>query len=110
LLEATAAHVISERFGYYPQQANFPTLLGQAFTALGLPTLQTPLQPGEPPQSRLQRALYEAGCSVNGLRNKQGTGHGRPWLPTVSDAEARTAVQLIGIVAGFLLSAHRAKP
>ena len=38
LLEATAAHVLSECFGQYPQQANFPTLLGQAFTALGLAT------------------------------------------------------------------------
>ena len=53
LLEATAAHVISERFGHYPEQANFPTLLGQAFTALGLATPQTPVQPGEPPQCRL---------------------------------------------------------
>ena len=109
LLEATAAHVISERFGGYSQQANFPTLLGQAFTALGLATPQTAVQRGEPPQRRLERALYEAGCAVNALRNKEGTGHGRPWLPTVSDSEARAAVQLIGIVSGFLLAAHKAK-
>lgn len=110
LLEATAAHVISERFGQYPEQANFPTLLGQAFTALGLTTPHTPIQSGASPQQRLERALYEAGCAVNALRNKQGSGHGRPWLPTVSDAEARTMVQVIGTIAGFLLSAHRAKP
>jgi Abortive infection C-terminus len=110
LLEATAAHVISERFGQYPEQANLPTLLGQAFTALGLATPHTPLQSGASPQQRLERALYEAGCAVNALRNKQGSGHGRPWLPTVSDAEARTAVPVIGTIAGFLLSAHRAKP
>lgn len=110
LLEATAAHIIFERFGQYPQQANFPTLLGQAFTALGLATPQTPVRQGEPPQSRLERALYEAGCAVNALRNKQGTGHGRPWLPTVSDQDARAAIQLIGIVSGFLLAAHSAKP
>lgn len=110
LLEATAAHVITERYGFYPQQANFPTLLGQAFTALNFATPQTPSQQGEPPQVKLQRALYEAACSVNALRNKQGTGHGRPWLPTVSDAEARAAVQIIGIVAGFLLSEHKARP
>lgn len=110
LLEATAAHIIFERFGQYPQQANLPTLLGQAFTVLGLATPQTPVQSGEPPQRRLERTLYEAGCSVNALRNKQGTGHGRPWLPTVSDDEARAAVQLIGIVSGFLLTTHKAKP
>lgn len=107
LLEATAAHVIWERFGSYREQANFPTLLGQAFVAAGLATPQSTAQPGEPPQCRLQRALYEAACAVNALRNKQGTGHGRPWLPTVSEGEARASVQLMGIVAGFLLGARR---
>jgi len=110
LLEATAAHVIHERFGSYPQQANFPTLLGQAFIAVGMTTPQTPTTTNEPPQFRLQRALYEAGCAVNALRNKQGTGHGRPWLPTVSEGEARAAVQLMGIVSGFLIGAHKTKP
>jgi hypothetical protein len=109
LLEATAAHVLTERYGHYSEQANFPTLLGQAFTALGLATPQVPLSQGEPAQRRLERALYEAGCAVNALRNRQGTGHGRPWLPNVTDLEARGAVQLIGIISGFLLAAHRAK-
>ncbi len=109
LLEATAAHVIDERYGHYPQQANFPTLLGQAFLALDLSIPQGAPPAGEPPQKRLERALYEAGCAVNGLRNKQGTGHGRPWLPTVGEHEARAAIQLIGIVASFLLAAHKSK-
>jgi len=110
LLEATAAHIIAERFGVQQHHSNFPTLLGQAFTALNLATPQTPWQPSESPQLRLQRTLYEAGCSVNALRNIQGTGHGRPWLPTVKDSEARAAVQLMGIVSGFLLSALKAMP
>ena len=110
LLEATAAHVISERFGQYPTQADVPTLLGQAFTVLGLATSQTPHQQGEPPQRRLERALYDAGCAANALRNKQGTGHGRPWLPTVSDTEAHAAVETIGVVSSFLLDIHRLKP
>jgi hypothetical protein len=109
LLEATAAHVISTRFGQYPQQANFPTLLGQAFVAVGMATPLTPATPGEPPQCRLQRAMYEAGCAVNALRNKQGTGHGRPWLSTVSESDARAAIQLMGIIAGFLLGALKAQ-
>jgi hypothetical protein len=85
-------------------------VLGQAFVALGLTTSQTPQQANEPPQLRLQRAMYEAGCSVNALRNKQGTGHGRPWLPSISDSEARAAIQIIGVVAGFLLAVHKEKP
>ena len=110
LIEATAAHIIQERFGHYPKEANLPTLLGQAFTALGLATPEAVRQVGEPAQRRLERALYEAGCAVNALRNKEGTGHGRPWLPTVSDAEAHASVQLIGIVASFLLAAHKVRP
>jgi hypothetical protein len=110
LLEATASHVIIEKYGHYSHQANFPTLLGQAFTALGLATPQTPAQPGEAPQRRVERSLYEAGCAVNALRNKTGTGHGRPFVPSVSDDEARAAVQLIGIVSGLLLRAMKRNP
>jgi hypothetical protein len=110
LVEATAAHILQERFGHYPKESNLPTLLGQAFTALGLSTPEAPRQVGEPAQRRLERALYEAGCAVNALRNKEGTGHGRPWLTTVSDLEAHASIQLIGIVSSFLLTAHKMKP
>ncbi len=110
LLEAASAHIISERYGQYPEQSNFPTLLGQAFVAVGMTTPQTPPAKGEPVQCRLHRSLYEAGCAVNALRNKHGTGHGRPWLPSVSEGEARAAVQIMGIVAGFLIGAHKSRP
>jgi hypothetical protein len=103
LLEATAAYVLNEKYGQYQGHANFPTLLGQAFTALGLATPQSPPQPGEAPQRRVERALYEAGCAVNSLRNKTGTGHGRPFLTTLSDAEGRAAVQLVGVISELLL-------
>lgn len=103
LLEATAAHAIVEKFGSYPQSSNFPTLLGQAFIALDLATPQTPIVPGEPPQRKIERAMFEMACAVNGLRNKQGTGHGRPWLPSVSDAEAKTAIEIMGTIAEAIL-------
>lgn len=103
LMEAVAAHVVQQKFGAYSPQANFPTLLGQAFIALGLATPQDTIQPGEPPQRRVERAMYELACGVNQLRNKQGTGHGRPWLPTVSQADARSAIESMGLVAEFLL-------
>lgn len=57
LVEATAAHVIQERFGQYPAHAHFGALLGQAFVAVGMITPQTAPQPGDPPQYRLHRAL-----------------------------------------------------
>lgn len=109
LLEATAAHILVERFGSY-STSNFPTLLGQAFSAIGMVTTQHPKQPGEPPQKRLERAMFELACAVNNLRNKTGTGHGRPWLPSVSDIEARVAIQLMGSVAERMLEAHRNTP
>jgi hypothetical protein len=110
LVEATAAYVLVDRFGADPGYSNFPTLLGQAFTALGLATSQDPQKPGEPPQSRLSRALFEAGCAVNTLRNKQGTGHGHPWITGVTDEQARTAVEIMGVLSEFLLNTHRSKP
>lgn len=107
LLEATAAHVLVERFGSYPSTANFPTLLGQAFVEVGLATTATPERPGEAAQLKVERALYQLGCAVNTLRNKEGTGHGRPFLTTVTDQQARVAVQAIGLISGFLLNARR---
>jgi hypothetical protein len=83
LVGAVAAHVLAERFGSYPQTANFPTLLGQAFSATGLCAVK---QPNPTPQQQLELALYELACAVNRLRNKQGTGHGRPFLPEVTPA------------------------
>ena len=102
LLEATAKHVLLEISGTSPE-TTFAGLLGQAFVALGLKTPYDPAQKGEPPQQALDRALFEAACAVNRLRNKEGTGHGRPWPTTVTDAEAREATELMGIVAARLL-------
>lgn len=106
LLEATAKHVIQERYGAAPgDNTNFPSLLGQAFVAVGLSTPQHQRVAGEPPQSDVDRALFDLACAVNRLRNKEGTGHGRPWLPNVSASEARVAVEAMGIIAERLLAA-----
>lgn len=103
LLEATAAHVLVEKWGEYSSSDNFPTLLGKAFVAVDLKTPEHHSTDGEPISARLERTLYEAACAVNTLRNKQGTGHGRPWLPSVTPAEARRALQVMGLVAELLL-------
>lgn len=101
LMEATAAHVLTEKYGTYSHQSNFPTLLAQAFIATGMAVPQSGSTPD--PKQKLQCSLYDSACAVNSLRNKQGTGHGRPWLPAVTDQEARSAIQLIGIVSELLL-------
>ena len=106
LLEAVAAHILDQRYGGYSSTSNFPTLLGQVFVDLGLATPQEPVKPGEPPSRAIERAMYELSCSINRLRNKQGTGHGRPWLPTVTDAEARMSTEIMGVIAERLLLLH----
>ncbi|HUT70164.1 MAG TPA: abortive infection family protein [Desulfatiglandales bacterium] len=103
LLEATAAHVITTKYGSYSNRANFPTLLGQAFVALGLATPEDPETPGEAPHRPMERSMYQAACGVNRLRNREGTGHGRPWVPGVSKAEAQAAAELSGCIAAYML-------
>jgi hypothetical protein len=102
LVEAVAAHVLDQRFGSYSQSANFPTLLGQAFVALGLCAVK---KPNLTPQEQMELALYELACALNRLRNREGTGHGRPFVATITPVQARMAVQSMGLVAALLLDA-----
>jgi hypothetical protein len=106
LVEATAAHILVERNGSYPQGANFEGLLGMAFVAMDLATPQHPAQPGEPPQRKVERAMFTLACSLNTMRNKVGTGHGRPWPPNITDTEARAGIQFMGTIAEWMLHAH----
>lgn len=103
LMEAVAAHVLQEIWGQYPTTANFPTLLGQAFIALGMSTPEHQTQTDEHQRVRLERAMYKTACAVNNLRNKQGTGHGRPWLPDLRDSEVSAAIEFVGILSALML-------
>jgi len=109
LLEAVAGHILQQQYGSYSTISNFPTLLGQAFIALGLATPADPVVSGEPANKRIERAMYELACGINQLRNKQGTGHGRPWAPSVTEMEARMAVEFMGVVAERLLNLQQGK-
>lgn len=100
LVEATAAHVLEQRTGTYPSTINFPTLLAQAYMNLGMCYEE---KSAKTPQERIDAGLYQSACAVNGLRNKQGTGHGRPFLPAVTASQARTAIEIMGVVAERLL-------
>ena len=102
LLEATAKHVLVTKFGTEPTTLNFPTVLAQAFMAVGFCIDKTK---ASSEQDRCDAALFELGCAANALRNVQGTGHGRAFPPTVSTDEARTAIESMGVIAQRLLSA-----
>jgi len=105
LLEATAAHVMVSRYGSYSNQSNFPTLLGQAFVTLGLATPQDQKAHAEPPHRKLERSMFDTACAINQLRNREGTGHGRPWLPSVTDRQAKVAIELMGNICEYILTA-----
>ncbi|WP_395066519.1 abortive infection family protein [Paraburkholderia silvatlantica] len=109
LMEATAAHVLVSISNEYPEKANFKALLGMAFIALGLAVPELPEEPGEPPMKPLERALFLAACAANRLRNKEGTGHGKPWLPKVSDSEAKAAIEVAGCVSAYMLAKLQAR-
>jgi hypothetical protein len=109
LLEATAGYVLVVTYGRYDEQANFPTLLGQAFVALDLATPANSREPDERAWRDVERQLFAAACAVNRLRNSEGIGHGRPFLPSVSDDDACIATQTMGTVAQLLLDPIRVR-
>lgn len=99
LVEATAAHVLVQRFGSYSPSPAFAKTLYDAYLALGLTS-----EGATTAQGRVEQGLFNLACAINGLRNKQGTGHGRPFPPEVSDVQARVAIRAMGTVADLLLS------
>ena len=109
LMEAVAAHVLQELWGQYPSTVNFPTLLGQAFTALDLATTAEKEESGEHPRRNMERKMYDLACAINRLRNKQGTGHGRPWLPDLKPDEAKAAIEFIGTISERMLNELKRK-
>jgi hypothetical protein len=104
LLEATAAHALATITGNYPPTLNFQSFLGMAFIALGMAVPELPEQPGEAPGRLMERGMFQSALAINRLRNKQGTGHGRPWLPTITDEEAKAAIETVGTVAAYMLA------
>lgn len=103
LMEAVAKFAIYRSRGVYPSQMNFPTLMGQAFMELGL-AIPGKTDIGERAACKMERSLYDLACSINRLRNNEGTGHGRPFLPDVTDEEAKVAIESIGIISEYLLT------
>jgi hypothetical protein len=107
LLEAVAAHILVKLWGTYPETANFPTLLGQAFVALGLKTSLEEIEqetPVKKAKMKMEISLYQLGCSINMLRNKTGTGHGRPFVPEISNEEACLAIESMAVISEYLLN------
>jgi hypothetical protein len=106
LLEATARHVLIRTTGDYPKHGNFQMTLFQAFEMLHLKTPSLDLiqkLDNTDPVRGVQEALCLLGMAVNRLRNAEGTGHGRPFLPSLIEADAKLATQAMGIVSEYLM-------
>lgn len=52
----------------------------------------------------MERSFYETGCVINQLRNKQATGHGHPFLSTITPEEGRAAIRAMGTIADYMLA------
>lgn len=70
LLEATAKHIIQTKFGYVPTNANFPTLMEQAYAALNMATPETPKDRGELAIKEYERTIFQTATSINKVRNR----------------------------------------
>jgi len=103
LLEAVSAFVVETVRGSYDTKWNFPTLLGNAFSALEL-TAWIPNGSKSDAHQRFEESLFNASLAVNTLRNKEGTGHGRPWLPNLNASEAKAALEIIGVISEYMLN------
>lgn len=108
LVEATARHVLEQRATGVQPYMPFPGTLLQAFHALGYTHVtgkefDLRKQLSNDPVQCVHQCLYLLAVVVNDLRNKQGTGHGRPTPATLMPRDARAATEAGGLVAGFLL-------
>jgi len=107
LLEATARHVLVQNHGAYDARMGFPGTLFNAYAALGLCSPPGQLIQGrlldEDPAGQLEQTVFLLAVAVNRLRNAEGTGHGRPFLPSVTPRQAELASQAIALAAELLL-------
>lgn len=105
LLEATAKHVIHSKFGaQIPVNTNFPTLFGQAYAALQMATPQDPKVGNEPAIKGYERALFGLALSINRVCNREGTGHGRLCVASLSQNESYSIIQAVGLVSEYMLN------
>lgn len=104
LLESVAAYILQEKVGSYSVKDNFPYLIYHTFKALDLNTPSDLIATNAHPRKKIENIMFDLACSINTLRNKQGTGHGRPFLPDLTDFEAKFAIEAMGILAEYLLS------
>lgn len=74
------------------------------YVALQMATPETPKEPNEPAIKDYERSLFHMATSINHVRNKEGTGHGKLCITALSSYEAHSIIESVGIIAEFLLN------
>lgn len=107
LMEAVARHLLVSRVGTFPTHGRFDATLWQTYEVaqLATPDLTAVKSLDSDPMKAFEQATWLLAIAVNRLRNADGTGHGRPFPPTVSTPRARAATLAAGLVSQLLLDA-----
>jgi len=67
-------------------------------------TPKNPKEANEPAIKDYERAMFNMATSINGVRNKEGTGHGKLCISALSSSESHSIIESVGIIAEFLLN------
>ncbi|MFN5540370.1 MAG: abortive infection family protein [Candidatus Melainabacteria bacterium] len=103
LIEATAKHVLVELGNSYSEHKNFEFLLAQCFMALGMKTSEDKSDANERKTHEIERHLFSLALSINRLRNKEGIGHGRPFISELVEDESKIVIELVGVITEKIL-------
>lgn len=99
LLEATIKHCLDESNISYKEKESFPNLITTLFSCWEVSNILPPDQDFV----NMKRLIVDMACAVNFLRNKKGTGHGRPQLAELTLQQAKFTVQVSGVITEFML-------
>lgn len=105
LLEAAARHVLVEATGDYDERQGFPAAFVRACVARGIAIPPTTLVDAveADPYAALEQSLVMAALAINNLRNREGTGHGRPQPSRAQRRQGVLAAQAAAVVCYVLL-------
>jgi hypothetical protein len=54
--------------------------------------------------NKYERAIFTMAMSINKVRNRDGTGHGKLCISSLSKYESRSIIEAVGVISEFLLS------
>jgi hypothetical protein len=71
--------------------------------ALGMKTSEDKSDANERKTHEIERHLFSLALSINRLRNKEGIGHGRPFISELVEDESKIVIELVGVITEKIL-------